>query len=299
MTVLVTGASGYLGGHVLSALTATGAPVAALSRLPWDVGEPQGVAFVSADLCVPGAARRLVAELRPDTIIHLAAHIPARGEADSDATSRRDTLEATRDLLSVLDPATVGRLVFASSISVYPPRPADGVAHREDDPLAPETAYGEHKRQAEALIADWARASAATAVILRLAGLHGPPRRSGVVGRFIESARAGTALAVAAPEAVFSLLFVDDAAAAAVVAATRPLSPGVHVFNIAGGDVLSLAALAERIVALAGTHSPIRHGDAPPRRSVLDITRARAGLGFTPAPIDHHLRRALAGCDSS
>lgn len=295
MTVLVTGASGYLGGHVLPALAATGAPVAALSRRAWDSDPRPGIVFRSADLCAPGAARRLMAELDPETVIHLAAHIPSRGEAESDAASRRDTLEATRDLLAALNPANVQRLVFASSISVYPSNPADGIAHREDDPLAPETAYGEHKRQAERLITDWVRETGGSAVILRLAGLHGPPRRSGVVGRFIENARAGTALEVAAPEATFSFLFVDDAAGAVVAAATRPLPAGLHVFNIAGGEELSLAALAERIVALTGSGSPIRRGDAPPRRSVLDISRARAGLDFAPAPVDRHLRRALAG----
>jgi nucleoside-diphosphate-sugar epimerase len=289
VSVLLTGASGYLGGNVLRRLVGQGVTVTALANShPVTLSAPT-VDAVSTDLTDRGALFRMVARVAPSTVIHLAARLP-----NSEATgSMAENVETTRNLVDACNDSQVRRLVFASTISVYPAWPADGIAHAEGDPLAPGEPYGESKREAEMLVRRWGEAGDRSAVILRFAGIHGPPRRSGVVYRFFEAAVRGTPLRVSEPNAVFSMLFVDDAARATLVAAEKPSQFGVHTFNIGGGDMVSLAEVAHRVVAACDSASEIHCDQAPARRATLAIDRARSELCFAPASLDDNLRNAL------
>jgi nucleoside-diphosphate-sugar epimerase len=284
LRVLVSGASGYLGQAAVSSLAAAGHHVIACSR----EGRPVGAAseVTALDITDPERTHRVVEVCRPDVVLHLAAFIPTGTEDAADVEcSDRVNRGGTQNLAEAARNVGIERFIFASSISVYAAAPRDGVAFHENDALDPRGAYGRHKAAAESLLAS--RLSDRCAVVcLRFSGVHGPPRRSGVIFRYCEAARAGAPLNVAEPGSLFNFLWRRDAARACRAALETPLPLGEHVFNIAGGVPVSLQDLARQVVARMNSKSEVILGEGPERRQVMDISAARRVLGFAPAAQD-------------
>lgn len=169
--VLVTGAFGNVGRHTLRALLADGRRVVATDlRTPG--AERAAREFAGrlelrwADLTDADDVRRLVAEVSPSVLVHLAAVIPPATYVDH-ALARRVNVDATRLLVSAAEALPHScRLAFASSIAVYGSRNPHTVAGPVDavTPTRPREQYGAHKVESEAII----RASSLDWVILRL-----------------------------------------------------------------------------------------------------------------------------------
>ncbi|MBH64770.1 MAG: hypothetical protein CL569_20430 [Alphaproteobacteria bacterium] len=294
MTVLVTGASGYLGRHVVCHLVDQGRAVVALQRgKDGDFGD--GVAVACADLRDKDALMQVFHSHEPEAVIHCAAAIPREITVTEEVRSEADNLDATRTLLAVAARHTTRRIVFASTISVYT---GDADVHAdvytESSVARPEGFYGRHKLAAEAMCDEWrAGCAGRSCVILRFAGLHGAPRKSGVVHAFIARALEGEPISVSAPQSRYSLLNVDDAAVAALLAVDRPSGPSFRVFNVAGDEPCDLATLAAKVLTLCGSRSPIAPGDGEPRYAVMAIDAAREELGFAPTPLEVWLQREI------
>lgn len=182
MTVLVTGSSGFLGRRVVAALRARGLAVRALDRAagrggagggaPGGPALPEGVVELAADLCGPddlGVACRGV-----EAVVHLAARLEGPpGEL------LRSAVEGTRRLLDAMERERVGRLVLASSLSVYDWAAGDGVLG-EGAPLEsrPEERdeYTESKLRQERLARERCAAAGIALAVLRPAVLWGAGR---------------------------------------------------------------------------------------------------------------------------
>jgi len=141
MRLLVTGASGFVGGHLCDLLSRRGHEVTTLSR--------DGVVDDQVDVCDADAVRRAVSARRPEGIFHLAAiaYVP---DAEEDAErAHRVNVEGTRHVLDAA--ADVGaRVVFVSSGAVYGDGDDSAPPFRETAPLAPRGIYACTKAAAEA-----------------------------------------------------------------------------------------------------------------------------------------------------
>ena len=122
-------------------------------------------------------------------------------------------------------------------------------------------------------------------VVLRLAGLHGAPRQSGIVHAFIARALEDLTISVSAPQSCYSLLNVGDAAAS-----DKPNDPGYFISNIAELESYELGAPAKNLRSLCGSRSAIEADAADLRLSFMAIDAARQALGFHPIPVDEWLR---------
>lgn len=173
-TVLVTGAFGLVGSATVRALAAEGRSVVAT-----DLGTeanrakaqdlPSGARAQWADLTAPGEVQRLIDEIAPEAIVHLAAVIPPPIYRNR-ALARRVNVDATRTLVDIASAAAEPpRFVQASSNAVYgsrnPHRNPDPV--RADTPPRPTELYGQHKLESEAYV----RASSLPWIVLRLGGV--------------------------------------------------------------------------------------------------------------------------------
>ena len=171
--ILVTGATGFIGGHLLRALTARdgngdGPGVRALVRS--DVTLP-GVETVRGDLADPDSLRRAAAGV--DLVYHLAG--PYRGSpTELDAAH----VAGTANLLGALDPGA--RLVLVSSTSVYGWDQAWPADH--DTPPAPSSAYGRAKLAAERLAQAW---PGGEVVVARPTITYGPGDERGMLARVV------------------------------------------------------------------------------------------------------------------
>ncbi len=286
--ILVTGAAGYFGAAVLTQLQLVGATVTGTSRLGTD-------GTIACDLADAASVQRLMNEVQPTHIFHAAARVA--GSSDIKGALQRDNVRATRNLAGAAAAASCLRFVFCSSISVYPAQPANGVAHHEEDLPAPRDDYGQSKLDCEDELETVS--GSLSVVILRLAGIHGWPRRAGLVGSLISSALARDPIVVEPANRRMSPVFLDDAVAAAGLALSADLPRPRVRLNI-GGEALSLREMAIGILAMAATKPALLATDRhDATNDVLDITAARNILGYSPQPFGlgaaHQWRRFGGG----
>lgn len=293
MRVLITGVAGYLGGDLAERLAASGLEVTGTyHRTPPPA--VTGVQFVRCELSDADAVERLLAAARPDAIVHAAAAV-GRGSDPAFVTRLlRANVAATALLAAAGAEHGCSRFVYCSTISVYPRREAGAPPFSENDSGAPRDAYGASKRLGEEMLDLLVGSAEITAVSLRFAGIHGPPRRSGAIARLAEKALAGGSLSVDEPGSVFRFAFIDDAVGAIHKALAAELPPGHHRLNIGGKEALTLGALARRITTLAGSGARVmKRTNAPARQESLSIARARSLIGYSPQPLDDGLRSLL------
>lgn len=185
MTILVTGAGGFVGRELISTLLRGGARrIIALDSHTALLADHPALQKVEADL----SDQALVASLfdgSVDAVIHLAAVPGGAAEADP-AQSRRVNIDATLDLIDLAaGQGNCPRFVYSSTIAVFgDPLPAAGV----DDatPLRPRMIYGVHKAMIETAIATMSRRGAIDGVSLRLPGIIArPPGAAGLKSAFM------------------------------------------------------------------------------------------------------------------
>jgi UDP-glucose 4-epimerase len=199
------------------------------------------------------------------------------GANDNNVTGTLHVLEAARR-------AGVRRVVYASSSSVYGDAPA--LPTHEDATPHPLSPYGVTKLAAEQLCVLYGVEHGVDTVALRYFSVYGPRQRPDMAfRRFCEATVAG------APIEIFGdgrqtrdFTYVADVIAATRAAAEAATPPG-RVFNIGGGDAVSVNRALETIARLAGRPLDVRRrarqtGDV--RDTGADTGRARAELGFSP-----------------
>lgn len=189
--VLITGATGFIGAHLVAELNRQGAVVRTISgRKLAHTLEPPGV----------GDA---------DTIIHLAARVHVMKDAARDPITefRRANLETTRLLLDAATAAgTIPHFIYMSSVKAVA---ETGLALNEETLPAPVDAYGISKREAEELVLSYARTGAVRATILRLPLVYGPGMKGNMLRLFSAVGR-GLPLPFGAIHNQRSILYVHN-----------------------------------------------------------------------------------------
>lgn len=184
MKILVTGANGFVGRHLVTRLIAGGHDITATDTS--GDGIPAGVRTVIGDLGDKALRQSMLAD-GCDGIVHLATVPGGAAEADP-AASRRINIDAMYDLIEeagAVSPAV--RFVFASSIAVYgAPLPAGGVD--DTTPLSPQLTYGGHKAMMETAVAMLSNRGVIDGVSLRLSGILARPKGpSGMKSAFMSN----------------------------------------------------------------------------------------------------------------
>ena len=174
MTVLLTGAAGYIGSHSAVELLAAGheavivddlsnASEKAVARVEQISGK--SVRFYRADVADREALRRIFAENKIDAVMHFAG-FKAVGESVSEPIKYyRNNLDTTLTLLQCMDEAGCRRIIFSSSATVY--GTPKSLPLTEDSPVGPcSNPYGWTKLMIEQILRDWAATDAAASVVL-------------------------------------------------------------------------------------------------------------------------------------
>jgi nucleoside-diphosphate-sugar epimerase len=261
MRVLLTGASGFVGGYLAPALVAAGHDVHALVRHPGAYDAPEGVTLVEADL------EQLDRDTLPgvDAVAHFAqANVPF---PDGAGTLYAVNTASTLVLLEHARRCGAQRFLYASSASVY------GFGDRpfmEVDPVSAHDFYATTKINSEQLVGTYGRFLGTS--VFRLVAPYGPGQTGrmipGVVGR-VRGGRPVTLNGGGRPR--MNPIYVEDTVRAAVAALELE---GNHVVNVAGEEVVGIDRIAVLAGAALGREPVFEVGDADaPGDVVADTTR--------------------------
>jgi nucleoside-diphosphate-sugar epimerase len=310
MTVLVTGATGFTGGHLAVMLARRGYRVRALvrprsaERFAASAAAATGVEAIPGDLGDAAAVSRAADGAR--VVYHIAATYREAGQPES--SYRRINVEGTRHVLEAARRAGAARVVHCSTGGVHghierPPA-------NEDAPFNPGDVYQETKLEAEALAREYGLARGLDVVVARPIGIYGPGDT-----RFLKMFRGlarGRFPMLGSGRVFYHLTYIDDVCEGFRLCGEVPGAAG-RTYILAGPRYTTLEELVRLVAAELGVppprwHLPVwpfwaagllceaicvplrlepplyrRRVDFYTKSRAFDTTRARTELGFAPA----------------
>ncbi|KOV59099.1 UDP-glucose 4-epimerase GalE [Streptomyces sp. MMG1121] len=299
MTWLITGGAGYIGAHVVRAMTEAGERTVVYDDLSTGIAErvPAEVPLVRGSTLDAETLARTLAEHEITGVVHLAAKKQVGESVDRPLHYYRENVEGLRVLLEAVTAAEVPSFLFSSSAAVYGMPDVDLVT--EETPCVPLSPYGETKLAGEWLVRATGRASGLSTASLRyfnVAGAATPELAD--TGVFNLIPMVFEKLTEGAPPRIFGddyptpdgtcvrdyIHVVDLAEAHVAVARALRSTPGTDLtVNIGRGEGVSVREMIDRINAVTGydrppTVTPRRPGD--PARVVASAERIAVELGW-------------------
>lgn len=294
--VLVTGADGFIGSHLVEHLVGLGADVRALviygsqGSWGWLDGAPEEVKnsldVVLGDVRDGGCVRAAMEGV--DVVLHLAALIAIpysyrapESYVDTNVKGTLNVLQAVRDL-------GVSRMVHTSTSEVY--GTARSVPMTEAHPLQGQSPYSASKIAADQMAYSFHASFETPVTILRPFNTYGPRQSArAVIPTIISQLAAGArTIQLGALEPTRDFSFVEDTARAFVAAATSDAALGQTV-HVGSGFEISIGELAELIAEVMGVECKVEQDPArmrPPgsevERLYADASYAREIMGWEP-----------------
>ena len=309
MKVLVTGATGFTGGHLAQYLAGRGDEVRALvrprSRARFDASPlpTHGVTACEGDLTDAASLRRAMEGV--EVVYHIAATYREAGQPDS--AYRAINVEGTRNLLAVAKAGNVRRVVHCSTGGVHghianPPA-------NENAPFNPGDVYQETKLEAEQVARTYGVTTGLDVVVVRPIGIYGPGDT-----RFLRMFRGlarGRFPMIGSGQAFYHLTYIDDLIEGFRLCGTVPAAKG-RTYILAGPRYTTLEQLVQLVakeldVTPPRLHLPVwpfwtagqlfemfcvplrieppiyrRRVDFYTKSRAFDTTRARTEIGFSP-----------------
>lgn len=253
--VLVTGASGFLGGRLVEVLSERGTAVRGATRLLSRARQLPGVEWVQCDLAREDQIRSALCDV--DTVFHCAALCGAPGTLKE---YEEANVEGTLRLLQLSADAGVRNFVYVSSMSVYG-TPRDPNSSLDEsapmDERAPERgAYTRSKLAADRAVLDFARRHRTRAhrwprvIVLRPGTIYGPGAKV-PVGRFQLPSPNARPLVVGSPRIPAGLVYVDDVVDGMLAAAQSDVPTG-SVYNLVDSADCDQEQLARTLHQVSG-----------------------------------------------
>jgi UDP-glucose 4-epimerase len=294
-TVIVTGGAGFIGSHVTERFLREGWAVHIIDNLASGKREniASGATFHELDIR-DAASAALIASVKPDVLVHLAAQMDVRKSVDDPMYDASVNVVGGLNLAEAVrkqSPKT--RIVFASTggalygDNTTPP-------NFEDYKKDPESPYAITKLSFEYYLAYYGRVHKLDTVAMRFGNVYGPRQdphgEAGVVAIFCGRLLEGRPLTIFGDGSqTRDYVYVGDVAEALWFAATKPLPPvgllDARGFNVGTGIGTSVVELAQILIKSAGISVPIEFAPKRPgeaQDSFVDISKADRLLGWRP-----------------
>jgi dTDP-glucose 4,6-dehydratase len=296
MNLLVTGGSGFIGSNLIRLILRErpGDRVVNLDNLSYAgsgrnlddlAGEPR-YRFVHGDICDLALVRRVLAEEKPDAILHLAAESHVDRSILESALFLRTNVEGTRVLLDSAREAGIARFIHVSTDEVYGDLGPDDPPFTEETPIAPSSPYSASKAGADLLARAFFKTYGLPVVITRCSNNYGPyqfPEK--LIPLMITNAIEGKDLPVYGDgRNVRDWIAVEDHARGLLAALDRG-RPG-EVYNFGGNAERENVEVIREILRLLDRDRSLMKfvKDRPghDRRYAMNAGKARRELGWEP-----------------
>jgi UDP-glucose 4-epimerase len=283
---LVTGASGFIGTHLLEQLRDDGVEIHAVSRHVPPTSDPQ-TTWHELDLTDPDAVRRVVGNVVPEVVFHLAGDSRAAREVDLVTPTFQANVASTVNLLTALAEHGTPRVVLAGSLE-------------EPDPgEAPSAPYAASKLAARSYADLFRTVIGLPVVVLRIFMVYGPRQQDlrKLVPYVILSLLRGEAPQLTSGRREIDWVYVGDVADAFVAAAVAEDAAHASV-DVGTGTACSIRSLVDRVVELIDPVFLPAFGaieDRPLEQiRVADVGTAAQAIGWRPrVALDEGLRRTV------
>ncbi|MFH1761390.1 MAG: NAD-dependent epimerase/dehydratase family protein [bacterium] len=284
MKVFITGGAGFIGSNIAEELQKNN-EVTVFDNLRTGFGhnlEGLNVNFIKGDICdleaVRGATRNI------DTIFHLAAFISVPESMAKEEETVRINAIGSLNVLKAARENKVRNIVLSSSAAVYGDSPVS--PKREDMIPEPKSPYAVTKLDGEFYFKMYREEYGINAVCLRYFNVFGPrqdpkSQYAAAIPIFVGKALKNEDLIIYGDgEQTRDFVYVKDVVKANLLAAQK----GGTIYNVAGGNTITVNELAEKIIKITNSKSrivyvPDRPGDI--KHSHADISRIRK-IGFEP-----------------
>lgn len=291
MRILLTGATGFLGGHLLprlvgrygalSVVALASRPVEGVRTVPWGPGRT-----VPPDLFASAGCADT------DVLVHLGAFTPKSGAEADDAVRSEENVRVLSELLAA-DLPSLRRVLCVSTLDVY--APTDGVIS-ETSPVGPVSRYGESKLRCEELVRRFGVARGIDVGILRIGHVYGPGE--GAYRKLIPATIANVLDGREVPvygdgSDVRTFIYAGDVAEAIVRAVETPFSG--EVVNLVGARPVTVLELVRTVFRLCEREERIafRPRAGAVRNLRFDNAKMRRMLGGETVGLEEGLRREI------
>jgi nucleoside-diphosphate-sugar epimerase len=249
---LITGATGFVGGHVAEACRSRGIPVVTPVRHASDTRllEQLGVEIVRCELTDTQTLRRVAAEV--EIVVHCAAKVGDWGPVSEYRAINVDGLGAL--LESVRDSQNLKRFVHMSTLGVYAARDHFGTDESVPPPERHVDGYTQSKVEAEKLALGYQRDHGVPVTILRPGFVYGPRDRT-VLPRLMHRLEKREVVYLGSGEQLMNTIYVGNLVDAVFLAAASPAAVG-QVYNLTDDEPVTKRRFFESIADLAGFERP-------------------------------------------
>jgi NAD dependent epimerase/dehydratase len=293
--VVVTGAGGFIGGHLVEMLVAQGATVTALVRYN-SRNERGTLDWIAPDVAaevktVAGELRDIESVSRAVAGAEVVLHLGAQIAIPYSYVNPRDFFEVnvlgTLNVAQACLAAGVQRIVHTSTSEVY--GSAQQVPITEGHPLEPQSPYAASKLAADKLMDAWQRSFELPVVVLRPFNTYGPRQSArAIIPTIISQALAGDTLRLGSLHPRRDLTFVRDTAAGMLAAATAPDAVG-QTIQLGTGHAVSIGEIVTLVGELMGKEldpvldeARVRPAQSEVQLLLSEPARARSVLGWEP-----------------
>lgn len=250
--VLVTGATGCVGSHVVEALAKRGDKVRALVRnaqakMPWS--SDLDVELVQGDLTEPEALK--AAATGVDEVVHCAAKVGDWGPLEE---YRVANVEGLRHLLEAAKGPGLKRFVHLSSLGTYEARNHYGTDETTPLPVTHMDGYTQSKAEADRLALEYHKKHGMPVVVLRPGFIYGPRDRT-VLPKLVENLRQKKVKYLGSGNQAMNCIYVGNLVDAVLLALENPRAVG-EAFNITDGESVSKKRFIEKVAAGFGVPKP-------------------------------------------